>query len=288
MKYIYKAISILLAFAFIFYINREIKPKYKQIKVENIQELDSVFAINDFFIDSIFTDSLVSAIFTQNISASLKELDAKERKKVFLRMLLPDILLSNKNILEERKILLEIKQKTDLSRKEKKQLKKLAKKYSGKTDDIDELLQRVDIVPPSMALAQTIIESGWGTSRYAIEGNAIFGHHVSKKDTGNYIKSQISDVKMKAFNSIKESVEAYMHNINSTRAYRQLRMRRANSRAENERITGKDLIFYLTRYSERGVEYTNELSKMIRQQKLARFDFVNLSDEPMIIVEVEN
>jgi len=284
MKHIYKAIFILAAFAGIFIFNNK-SDSIKEIRIslENAYELDSFFIANDYTIDSVLKDSIIPQIFTENVFESLKEINVTERKFLFIRVLLPSILKSNNDILSERKFILSLKQKEQLSRKEKRKLKKIAKKYSGKIEDLDELLQRVDIVPPSLAIAQAITESGWGTSRYAIEGNALFGHHVSKNDTSEFIKSQNSNVKMKAFKTINKAVDAYMHNINSTRAYRSLRKYRAGLRAKDKQIVGKDLATHLTKYSEKGVEYTVALRNMIRQQKLAHFDFVKLKEENTII-----
>jgi len=287
MKYIYKAIFILLAYALISIISQKgtkEEIKKNRISVENANALDSFFINNNYIVDSIFVDSLVPQIFTENIFKSLKDVKVKEKKSMFFRILLPSILQSNNDILKERKFVLSIKQKEKLTGKEKRKLKKIAKKYSGKIDDLDELLQRVDIVPPSLAIAQAITESGWGTSRYAIKGNALFGHHVSKKDTSDFMKSQNSNVRMKAFNTITEAVEAYMHNINSTKSYRNLRKYRAELRLKAKQITGKDLASHLTKYSIKGVEYTIAIKNMIRQQKLARFDFVRLKEENTIIL----
>ena len=286
MKCIFRIIYFLLALAFLFVLDEFDSPNKLELKIQNITKLDSLFVSENYYLDSIFIDSVVPAIFTVNISESIRTIDTKKKKSLFIKMLLSNILISNKNILEERVFLLSLKQKQDITRKERRRLKKIAKKYSGKIDNLDELLQRVDIVPPSLAIAQAITESGWGTSRYAIQGNALFGHHVSKNDTSKFIQSQNSNVRMKAFNSILASVEAYMHNINSTRAYRLLRKRRAERRRNNDAIIGKDLANYLTRYSERGIEYTIALKSMIRQQKLARFDFVRLGDKPSLYIWV--
>jgi len=286
MKYIYKAIFILFSFFLILVSNEKEITELKTIRisVENANSLDSLFISKNYIVDSIFIDSLVPTIFTENIFLSLKEIKVKEKKSLFIRILLPSILKSNNDILKEREFILSVKQKERFTRKEKRKLKKIVKKYSGNIDNLDELLQRVDIVPPSLAIAQAITESGWGTSRYAIQGNALFGHHVSKKDTSDFIKSQNSNVKMKAFNTITEAVEAYMHNINSTRAYRSLRKYRAELRSKNKQITGNDLATHLTKYSIKGVEYTVAIKNMIRQQKLANFDFVKLKEENTISI----
>jgi Bax protein len=255
-----------------------------EITVNNCAELDSVLTELNYTIKSIFIDSIVPCVFINNTPTDLKEQKVKLRKSIFKRMLLSNVLKSNQNILKERHKLIHLINKGDTKNKF---VLELAQKYSGDTANLDELLQRVDIIPPSLAIAQAITESGWGTSRYAKEGNALFGHHVSKNDTGKYIKSKYSKVRLKAFNTILQSVEAYMHNINSTRTYRLLRLERRNIRLQGDKITGKKLTPYLTRYSIKGIEYVNALNNMIRVQKLARFDFVKLDTyDKEIIVSV--
>lgn len=273
-------ITILISLALVFIINdiynyySKNKTVIENISVNNSFELDSVLTQYGYITDSIFTDSIAARIFVENTPSDLKELKIPKRKSIFIRMLLTNILQSNKNILKERLKLIHLINNNDTKNE---YINQLAKKYSGDTASISELLQRVDIVPPSLAIAQAITESGWGTSRYAKEGNALFGHHVSKNDTGKFIKSKYSKVRVKAFNTVLQSVEAYMHNINSTRSYRLLRLERRNIRNEGDKIIGKKLTPYLTSYSVKGIEYVNALNSMIRVQKLAKFDFIKLS-----------
>ena len=268
---------ILLTIALLFIIKDilDLFNKAETIEVNNSYQLDSTLTKLNYTIDSIFTDSIVPCVFVKHTPTDLKELKIKKRKNIFIRMLLSNILKANEKILIERNKLIHLINNNDLKNK---YIIDLATKYSGDTANIEELLQRIDIVPPSLAIAQAITESGWGTSRYAKEGNALFGHHVSKNDTGKFIQSRSSNVKLKAFETILQSVEAYMHNINSTRSYRLLRLERKNIRLQGDKITGKKLTPYLTKYSVKGIEYVNSLNNMIRVQKLARFDFVKLNN----------
>lgn len=285
MKYLLKALLFFIAFLFLSLFSKLNFNNDKHYVLNNSHELDSMFASEYYFIDSVFTDSLVPHIYVNNIPSEINELNVKARKSLFIRMLLPNILLSNKNILEERNILLELIENEELN-KHPENVMQIADKYSGSADNIEELLQRVNTVPPSLAIAQAIIESGWGTSRYAIEGNALFGHHVSKNDTSKFIQSQNSNVKMKAFYSVLAAVEAYMHNINSTKSYTKLRVARADIASERKLVKGNELTKYLINYSERRGEYINELNRMIRQQNLARFDYVHFSDGDNIFITV--
>ncbi len=284
-----KILIILLIVLAIFFIIKDIydsiskkEIKTTEITVNNCTELDSILTELNYTIDNIFIDSIVTCVFINNTPSYLKEQKVKLRKSIFKRILLSNILKSNQNILKERHKLIHLINKGDTKNIF---VLEMAQKYSGDTANLEELLQRVDIVPPSLAIAQAITESGWGTSRYAKEGNALFGHHVSKNDTGKFIQSKYSKVKLKAFDTVLQSVEAYMHNINSTRTYRLLRLERRNIRLQDDKITGKKLTPYLTRYSVKGIEYVNALNSMIRVQKLARFDFVSLNkcDKEIII-----
>ena len=287
MKYLLKALLILISFFILSFLSKLNLKHDLHFVVDNLVELDSVFTSENYFVDSIFIDSIAPQIYVKNVSIGIKKLDVKQRKSLFIRMLLPNILLSNEKIMLERNIILEFLENDNLSNSEKETLNKIANKYSGSADNLEELLQRVNIVPASLALSQAIIESGWGTSRYAIEGNALFGHHVSKNDTSRFIESQNSDVKMKAFDSILAAVEAYMHNINSTKSYTKLRVARADITAKGDLLKGKKLSPYLINYSERGTEYIKELNRMIRQQKLARFDYVKLVDRDKTFITVK-
>ena len=149
---------------------------------------------------------------------------------------------------------------------------------------MDELWQKVDIVPPSLALGQAAEESGWGTSRFAAAGNAIYGQWTwgsnamvpeqQRKELGNY--------GIAAFESIQESVSSYMLNLNTHNAYSDLRQKRAQLRKNGQKITGSVLAEQLTRYSERGEEYVKGLKSLMEYNRLGPADEAFLSDGPPI------
>ncbi len=153
------------------------------------------------------------------------------------------------------------------------------------TDDgVAELWSRVDIIPASLALSQGAEESGWGTSRFAAQGNALFGQwtwgdHAMKPEQQ---RTKLGNYGVAAFESPQESVISYMLNLNSHRAYGDLRARRAAARARGEKPTGRDVARGLTKYSERGEAYVESLHSIMNANQLDATDEAYLSEGPPI------
>lgn len=203
-----------------------------------------------------------------------------EKKSIFLRLIGSGILQANEKILLTRNRLhLEAIKVNAL---QNPWLLELAVKYrvidkisaAFTQQDLDELFLRVDSIPPSLALAQGAIESGWGTSRFAVEGNSLFGQWDL---SGNGIKPKdqrqaIGDYGIARYDSPQASIDAYMINLNTNRAYRELRAKRAALRRDNKPRTGMELVSTLGRYSERGSDYIKELIAIIRYNKLDEAD----------------
>lgn len=213
------------------------------------------------------------------------KIPVKQKKQVFFRLMAPLVLLSNENILAERNIV----KSAPLSSKALLNIAIRYRLFNNETLTLTEkqrqqLLQQVDIMPPSLALAQAAEESGWATSRFTEEGNAFFGQwdfsgkgmipKQQRKELGNYGLAR--------FASPLDSVEGYMLNINTTSAYRKLRVLRAKLRQENKTITGLELAGTLDKYSERGQAYIDGLRSMIRYNKLEDVDEAYLSDTILI------
>jgi Bax protein len=135
-------------------------------------------------------------------------------------------------------------------------------------------MNRVDVVPPSLAIAQSANESAWGTSRFARKGYNFFGQWCYRKGCGLVPKKRDANKthEVAAFDSPQESVKMYIRNLNSNRAYKSLRDLRAKLRRSNKPVTGHELAAGLKRYSERGLEYVRELREMISYNKLAVYD----------------
>jgi Bax protein len=157
-------------------------------------------------------------------------------------------------------------------------LQDLSRRYGLDAPDFDLLLKRVDIIPPSIALAQAAEESGWGTSRFALEGNAPFGQYTF--DDGNgLIPERREDGKrhlIRTYEHLLDGVRSYAQNLNIHEAYRQFRRQRAEMRAHGQELDGVKLVPALLAYSERGQAYVETVETIIRANNLAPFDRARL------------
>jgi Bax protein len=145
-----------------------------------------------------------------------------------------------------------------------------------------ELRIRVDVIPPSLTLVQSAIESAWGSSRFAREGNALFGQWTTDSQG---IKAERSDVRLAAFSNPHESVAAYCRNLNTHPSYSIFRVTRAEMRKEGRALNGAELAPHLEMYSEKGVEYTSLVVDMITRHGLEIADTARLADGPEIVVK---
>ena len=230
-------------------------------------------------------DSGVPRFFLAAIPSDLPEVrETTKRKALFFKSVLPLILHVNEGLLVDRSRLLTIEEAVRNGRKltavDRLWLAMMSDRYGVSRDNIPALLQRVDVIPPSMALAQAAAESGWGGSRFAREGNALFGQWTFA--TGNLVPEDRDDGKghmIKRFSSLVDSVGAYARNLNTNRAYREFRTLRSKLRKKGKALDGRVLVGALHRYSERGVDYINEIRSLISFNKLNRLDDARLIDD---------
>ena len=146
-----------------------------------------------------------------------------------------------------------------------------------KKGDLKELLVRMDIIPASIALAQAAKESGWGTSRFALEGNAIFGQWTwSGQGIAPLDRASNKNHKILKFPILRASVKAYKNNLNTHKSYSKFREKRSQLRAKNKKISGLELTEMLNNYAQTGAEYTKILNQIIRQNRLTDFEPVSL------------
>ena len=223
---------------------------------------------------------------TEKWQRNANNIPVNEKKMIFFRLMAPLVLISNEKMLLERRYI-EVNANSD------EKVRQLALKYkvideetlkSGKslsTEQRATLLNRVDIVPPSLVLAQAAEESGWATSRFTVEGNAFFGQWDF---SGNGMvpkqqRSELGNYGIARFDSPLASVIGYLLNINTNHAYQKLRDLRAKLRRENAPITGLVLAGTLDKYSERGQAYINSLRSLIRHNGLQQVDEAYLSDD---------
>jgi len=220
----------------------------------------------------------VKPIYLTKLPKDLKTLgDTKKKRELFIKIVLPLILYENEKIIEDRKQLFKILAKNFNSPGEKVWLKRRFKEYKIEDRDLSKLKMRMDIIPVSIALAQAANESGWGTSRFALEGNALFGQWTwSSKGISPKNKDPDQSHKILQFQILKASVRAYKNNLNTHNAYKEFREVRAKLRQSGTTITGLALIKYLKRYASIGEKYTEIIEGIMVQNSLTDFDKANL------------
>ena len=230
--------------------------------------------------------SNIKVRYDENNLTSLTELDVsylKDNKKKFVRTVLPLIINENQKILSVRNNLLLLKNKLSsnysLNKSELQILKKLSKNHkikfnnSHKLDVINNLLKKVDIIPNSIVLAQAAIESGWGSSRFAQDFNALFGEYTydSNKGVIPLERENGENHLIKAFNSYNSSVESYFNNINSHYAYEQFRELRKVMRERNNFSNVTLLVDKLDTYAE-DENYIQTIRSVIKNNNFEIFD----------------
>ena len=202
--------------------------------------------------------------------------NVKERKELFIKIILPLILQENNKIEKDRKKLFRLLAKKSNSREEKNWIKWKFKEYKIKNSDISELKTRMDIIPVSLAIAQAAIESGWGTSRFALEGNALYGQWTWSDEGLTPLDNDVGDHKVMQFKILIASVKAYKKNLNTHSGYLEFRDARAMLRSQNEKVTGLKLTQYLDKYSAQGKQYTKKLETTIKKNSLSDFENAKL------------
>ena len=256
--------------------------KYKA-KPDNTISLSAETALNlfedlNYDLKNIRNGQKVKPIYLTKLPKDLKTLgDTKKKRELFIKIVLPLILNENEKITEDRKKLFKILAKNFNTVGERVWLKRRFKEYKIKDQDLGQLKMRMDIIPVSIALAQAANESGWGTSRFALEGNALFGQWTwSKKGISPKKKDPNKNHKVLQFQILKASVKAYKNNLNTHNAYQEFREARAQLRQENKQITGLDLIKYLKNYAAIGDKYVSIIKDIIEKNSLTDFDHANL------------
>ncbi|MEQ9329409.1 MAG: glucosaminidase domain-containing protein [Rhodospirillales bacterium] len=242
--------------------------------------LGARFDASQFTLDNAASGGIpVPRVFLPALPKDLRSLDSVDaRKSIFLRTLLPIVLKANEEIAADRRRLVLLKEKLaagkELPTADRVWLDRLGTRYDTDPADFDRLMRRVDIVPVSLALAQAVEESGWGTSRFARQGNAIFGQYTTIDDHGMIPRGAPDDAsfKIKAFPNMLAGVRAYMRNLNTHGAYARLRALREAQRADGFDPDGRKLAETLQGYSERGDEYIRTLHIIMDANGLDRLE----------------
>ncbi|MBL6935158.1 MAG: glucosaminidase domain-containing protein [Alphaproteobacteria bacterium] len=262
--------------------------------VKSVAKLGSFFNSLDYSLTKVrYGHQPVPRVFLDHLPRDLKTMSSvSARKALFLKAMLPLILQVNDTIMADRGRLLELNSQVrvggTLSKQDRAWLKNLAKRYGLDEARLDrailvKLLDRVDVVPASLALSQAVEESGWGTSRFAQDGNAPFGQWTFNEARGLVPLDRDADSThaVRAYSRLIDGVHAYIDNLNTHRAYREFRKTRATMRRLGTGLDGLDLAKTLTRYSERGHDYVNTLHRIMAANDLAPLDHARLHGAQM-------
>jgi Bax protein len=258
----------------------------RQIQVRAINprtadELAGFFRDVSYTLTDVRLGEAVPPIKVERVPDDLAGKDGGVRKALFITAILPVILEVNQRVLAEREQLLFLRDKiagpSGISPIERIWLEQLADRYDTSVDKLDELVRRVDIVPPSMAIAQSGIESGWGTSFAARTGNALFGQIQSVGRHAVAVPWKPGAGMPQPFTNVGEAADAYVSNLNTHPAYSAFRSERAVMRERGETPDGYRLIGKLLRYSELGQQYVGFVRQVMRDDQLTDFDKARLS-----------
>ena len=240
--------------------------------------IKQLFEDTGYKLEDVRKKKLVKPVALTLLPQEIKNIEnTKKRKELFIQIVLPLILKENNNIRLDRKRLFNIINKSKNSNLEKKWLEKKYKQYGVPSKDLSILKIRMDEIPVSLAIAQAAKETGWGTSRFAQEGNALFGQWTW---SGEGLKPKESDKneghKVMKFNVLQASVRAYQRNLNTHSSYEDFRIARAEQRDNNQLLDSIILSRHLDKYAETGNQYVEVIKKIIEQNNLKDFDDAKL------------
>ena len=240
--------------------------------------IDQLFKDTDYNLKDVRKNKLVKPVSLSLLPKEIKMIEnVQKRKDLFIQIILPLVIKENNNIRLDRKKLFSILNKSKNTRIEKVWLLKKFKQYGVVNKDLSTLKVRMDEVPISMAIAQAAKETGWGTSRFALEGNALFGQWTW---SGEGIKPAGADDdsthKIMKFKVLQASVKAYQRNLNTHNSYKEFRSARAELRDRGKKLDSIILSQYLDRYAETGKKYVKILQLIIKQNQLTDFDDAKL------------
>ena len=257
-------------------------PDIRILGIQSVSSLEIEFKRYGYHLDNLKTG--VPPIILRKLPKDLGQIESSDkRKSIFIRALLPMVLLANNEIYIERSNLKKIKRSYSLYKhitdSQQHVLRTLAERYRVNMDShtpdqvFSQLEQRIDIIPADLALAQAANESAWGTSRFSQVANNLFGEWTFLQGQGIVPmgRPEGETYEIEKFNTVYDSVRSYLHNLNTHKAYKELRQIRAEIRAAGVAPDGISLSEGLLRYSTRGEEYIKEIQLMIRHNKFFRY-----------------
>ena len=216
---------------------------------------------------------MVPADFARRIPERHLALSGADQKQSFINLVLPLIVASNDELVQRRNAV-----KAAFDAKNRAMLEKWAVLYRVDPEKLDDaelakqLLRRVDTIPVALALAQAAIESGWGTSRFALQGNALFGQWAWTESAGiRPLAASNERAVVRSFGSLLESVRAYMHNLNTHPNYQRFRLARQRLSPQNKTIKAGTLATYLDSYAEIGTAYVGKLRAVMSSNNFDQY-----------------
>ena len=244
----------------------------------NASTIEQLFKDTDYNLKDVRKTKLVKPIALSLLPEEMRMIeDSNKKKNLFIKIILPLILEENNRIKLDRRKLFAVLNKNKNTNDEKKWLILKFKQYGVINNDLSTLKIRMDEIPVSLAIAQAAKETGWGTSRFALEGNALFGQWTW---SGEGIKPAGADDdathKIMKFKILKSSVRAYQRNLNTHSSYKDFRLARAELRDNKMKLDSLILANYLDKYAETGKEYVKILKKIRNQNSLMEFDDAKL------------
>jgi Bax protein len=265
------------------------------IEVASVAELRQTLAAVEFELKPVRRgNARVPRLFVESLPDDFDtRMVVENRKKAFIRTVLPLVLKANEEVRDERRRLIALEEQIssgrDLTETSCAWLERLADKYRTAPNDFVGLLRRVDTVSPTLALAQAIEESGWGRSRFARHGNALYGQRAWSKGAGFVPdeRAEGENFEVRAFDSLLDSVRSYVVNLNRHHAYEDYRAARATMRAQETTLNGAQLAATLINYSERREAYVETLNGLIRSNRLDQFETAQLSSEPVAVEDIQ-
>ena len=246
------------------------------LKTETVLNL---FEDVNYDLNRVRFEKKVKPIYFTQFPKDLDEIQSvKLKKETFIKIVLPLIVAENEKILDDRLKLNKILSKKITTDNEKQWLRQKFLEYKVKKGSVKELKIRMDIIPNSLALAQAAKESGWGTSRFALEGNAIFGQWTwDGSGIAPLNRDKSKNHKILKFPILRASVKAYQNNLNTHKSYIKFREKRRQLREKNKDLNGLELSKTLSNYAQTGSEYIKILAKIIIQNRLMDFEPVRLA-----------
>ena len=255
------------------------------VRADTASALADVFDRHDYRIARVRHYGTVPRLFLDRLPQDLDKIGSvAARKALYKRSVLPLVLAVNETIMANRARIERLRdrlaERQGLTLEERRWIAGMFDRHGVSLFDFAELLRRVDVVVPSLAIAQSAEESGWGTSRFAREANALFGQRIYKDGLGLVPRRREPGkrFRVRAFYRLLDAVQAYANNLNSHPAYAGFRAARAELRRRNRVFDGLVLAPQLRRYSERRDAYVATIKRIIRIDRLTDFDGARLGE----------